>query len=120
MRIYIICPVRYISMQWQDGLTRYTQILESQGHIVHLPFRDTPQEDLTGLAICKEHAQAMRECDEVHIAYDGKSEGCLFDLGMAFVLQKSIHPITGYFPRLTSGKSYSNMVWAYESVMFNW
>jgi len=118
MKIYIICPVRNQLEAWRDGLMEYTKALESHGHKVHLPFRDTPQDDKTGWNICDNHAHAMREADEVHIAYDGQSEGCLFDLGMAFVLQKPIIPITGYFPKMTKGKSYSNMVWDWNARVF--
>ena len=53
----------------------YSQYLESAGHEVHLPFRDVEQEDQTGFRICREHAMKIYEADEVHIAYDGKSEG---------------------------------------------
>lgn len=118
MNVYIICPVRKLSPKWRDGLLAYTHSLERQGHEVHLPFRDTNQNDRTGFAICQNHAGNMANADEVHVAYDGKSEGWLFDLGMAFALGKVIHPITGYFPNVNGGgKSYTNMVWQWESVL---
>jgi len=75
---------------------------------------------MTGLIICEEHALAMISADQVHIAWDGKSEGCLFDLGMAFILKKPIIPITGYFPQPDcKGKSYVNMVWAWNAECFD-
>lgn len=115
MNIYIVCPVRNPPVGWKEGLLDYTTFLENQGHKVHLPFRDTPQDDPSGLSICDNHLRAMKRAGEVHLAYDGKSEGCLFDLGMAFALGKLIVPITGYFPKQTVGKSYSNMVWAWNA-----
>jgi hypothetical protein len=115
MKVFIICPTRNISDQWREGLLNYATMLESEGHKVHLPFRDVEQNDKTGFNICSTHANAMRGADQVHIAYDGESEGCIFDLGMAFVLKKDIYPITGYFPNLTNGKSYSNMVWDWDN-----
>ena len=115
MKIYIICPVRKISAEWRDGLLAYTHMLEKQGHTVHLPFRDTDQNDRTGFNICQNHAEAMAESDEVHVAYDGVSEW-LFDLGMAFILKKPVQPITGYFPNANNkGKSYVNMVWDWNA-----
>ena len=114
MKIFIICPVRNITTEWRNELLNYSQYLESAGHDVHLPFRDVEQEDPTGFRICREHAMKIYEADEVHIAYDGKSEGWLFDLGMAFVLDKVIKPIKRYFPDENKGKSYSNMVWEWS------
>ncbi len=111
MRISIICPVRNLSDEWRDGLLTYAHSLEKQGHKVHLPFRDTEQNDKTGFNICSDHAMKIMDADEIHIAYDGKSEGWLFDLGMTFVLNKPIKLITGYFPNISKGKSYANMVW---------
>jgi len=120
MNIYIICPVRELSPEWRDGLLAYTHSLETQGHKVHLPFRDTEQNDRTGFYICQSHAMKMFDADEVHVAYDGKSEGWLFDLGMAFILNKPITPITGYFPKISKGKSYPNMIWQWDAIAHNY
>ena len=120
MNIYIICPVRNLSEQWEEGLLAYAHLKESAGHKVHLPFRDTDQNDRTGYRICQDHAEAMLNADEVHIAYDGKSEGWLFDLGMAFALNKPVQPITGYFPNITKGKSYTNMVWQWNAIAYDY
>lgn len=117
MNIYIICQVWKISEEWQDGLLSYAHMLERQGHKVHLPFRDTEQIDETGFDICQDHARAMRDADEVHIAYDGTAEW-LFDLGMAFILNKPIQPVTGYFPNVSRDKSYPNMVWEWNGISF--
>ena len=119
MRVYVICPVRHLSGEWRDGLLAYTHDLERQGHKVHLPFRDTEQNDKTGFNICQSHAMAMFDADRVDVAYDGTSEGWLFDLGMAFILNKPVQPITGYFPKLTDGKSYTNMIWEWNGHSYN-
>jgi len=115
-KIYIICPVRNISEDWKSGIENYVKMLESQGNKVHLPWRDVEQDDKTGYNICEAHREAMEEADEVHIAWDGKSEGCLFDLGMAFALKKRISIIVGYFPPPTSYKSFASMVLAWEVI----
>jgi len=120
MRIFIISPTRNISPEWEDGLLSYAHQLEQRGHKVHLPFRDTEQNDKTGFNICQTHAINISNADEIHIAYDGRSEGWLFDLGIAFALNKPVTPITGYFPNISKGKSFSNMVWDWNGGSYNY
>lgn len=115
MKIFVVAPVRDVSEQWKDGMEAYVRSLEAQGHTVHYPPRDTRQDDPTGLTICRENLRAIQEADEVHVAWDGESEGVLFDLGMAFALEKIIKPIIGYFPRPRKGKSFQSMVHALEA-----
>jgi len=109
MRSFLICPVR------GKDPSLFAEIvagLETDGYIVHWPPRDTNQEDATGLRICRENAAAIAAADVVHVIWDGQSQGCLFDLGIAFALGKSIIPLD--LPAPTSGKSFQNMVreWA--------
>ena len=82
MKITIICPVR-------KGTPRevydYVAKLEAEGHEVYLPPRDTPQSDPTGFEICGRMRQAILNADEVHIWHSDNSQGCHFDLGMAFM-----------------------------------
>ena len=120
MKIYIICPVRQLSENWRDGLSKYVEALEAQGHQVHFPPRDTRQNDRTGYNICTQNRKAIEEADEIHIAWDGKSKGSLFDLGMAFALRKRIKVITGYFPQPTPQKSFASMVWQWEAIDNNY
>jgi len=121
VRIFIISPVRNVSEPWRDGLLAYTHKLEMQGHKVYLPFRDTEQNDKTGFRICQDTEKAIFDADEIHIAYDGQSEGWLFDLGIAFAENKTIIPITGYFPpQDNKGKSYINMVWEWNARCFDY
>jgi len=119
-KIFIIHPVRNLSLEWKKGLEKYVEELERQGYIVHFPIRDTNQNDRTGLNICRENLRAIKEADEVHIAWDGKSQGCLFDLGMAFALNKPIKTITGYFPNPTLHKSFASMVHALEAEIWKY
>ncbi|MFA5238345.1 MAG: hypothetical protein WC476_01380 [Phycisphaerae bacterium] len=110
MFIYLILPVRNVEEKFSKAMDGYVGELESKGNVVHYPPRDTNQEDITGYNICWDHFEAMESCDEVHVAWDGKSQGCLFDLGMAFALNKKVIVIEGYFPEATEGKSYQSMV----------
>lgn len=109
MKTFLICPVRgHDSFEAFDVVSE----LEMSGWEVHWPPRDTNQEDDTGYGICRENFDAIKASDVVHFIWDGKSQGCLFDLGMAFALNKSVVPLD--MPQLTEEKSFQNMVneWA--------
>lgn len=109
MKTFLICPVRgHSAEETAEIVTR----LEAQGYQVHWPPRDTNQDDLTGYRICGDNLAAIFMADVVHVVWDGKSQGCLFDLGMAFALGKKVIPIS--MPVRTEGKSFQNMVseWA--------
>ena len=112
MKIFIICSVRDAVQEYRDRLESYTKILEDKGDKVHLPHRDTDQE-ATGLAICEQNAEAIREADEVHIFFNSSSKGSHFDMGVAFALNKTIRVIQSepYVP----GKSFARMLKEWES-----
>ena len=105
---FLICPVR-----GKDPAS-YAAIvagLERDGYTVHWPPRDTNQDDSTGLRICRDNAAAIRAADVVHVVWDGQSQGCLFDLGIAFALGKAIIPID--LPDPSPQKSFQNMIRAW-------
>ena len=87
--IYIICSVRDASPETRAALEAYTDILEDEGHVVHLPHRDTDQE-ASGLEICMENGASILLSDEIHIFWDKESFGSHFDLGMVFMLDMLI------------------------------
>ncbi len=106
MRIFIICQVRIATPEYRIKLEEYARNLEEQGHIVHLPHRDTMQE-ASGYSICHQNYCAIYSADEVHVFYNPESTGTHFDLGMAFSLGKKIKVIENVpygegksFPRL--------------------
>ena len=123
-RIYIICSVRDASPETRAALEAYTDMLEDEGHMVHLPHRDINQET-TGLEICMENGAGILLSDEVHIFWDKGSFGSHFDLGMAFMLDMLIgHKKrmcimqmgeTGQFS-IDSGKSFQRLLieWSEE------
>jgi hypothetical protein len=109
MRSYLICPVRGKDARtFRDIVAR----LEANGYVVHWPHRDTDQSDDTGFRICSDNAAAIAAAEVVHVIWDGHSQGCLFDLGIAFALRKPIIPLDLPAPR--EGKSFQNMIeeWA--------
>lgn len=108
-KAFLICPVRGHEL----SETASTVVaLEADGWRVYWPSRDTNQDDTTGYRICRDNMEAMIETDVVFVVWDGRSQGCLFDLGMAFVMNKSLRIIS--LPPFTDGKSFQNMIreWA--------
>jgi nucleoside 2-deoxyribosyltransferase len=108
--------VRDIGDDFRNGIETQVMFLESQGNKVYYPSQDTDQHDFTGLRICEDNRRAMKDADIVYVIWDGKSQGCLFDLGMAFAMKKKIRTITGYFPSMSKGKSFQNMVYKWEEI----
>lgn len=109
MRTFLICPVRGHDKTETENIVKK---LEDDGFTVHWPHRDTDQEDETGYRICCQNRDAIESADVIHLLWDGKSKGVLFDLGMAFAMGKKIIPLE--MPPQTSHKSFQNMVseWA--------
>ena len=110
MNIFIICSVRDADDDYRQKLETYTAKLEADGYSVHLPHRDTNQ-DQSGLDICTQNAHAIRQADEVHIFYTPTSQGTHFDLGVAFALGKPLVIVENvvYEP----GKSFARMIEEY-------
>ncbi len=110
MRIFLICPVRGATPDELSMMEKYVQGLESSGHVVHWPPRDTDQRDPIGLRICGDNRQAIVDANEVHVWWSPTSMGSLFDLGMAFALEKKI--VLANFDRVerTPNKSFSNVL----------
>jgi nucleoside 2-deoxyribosyltransferase len=106
---FLIAPVRGLL---HDEFAKIVHDLQDQGWRVHWPARDTDQSDTVGLRICEENRAAIEAADCVHIIWDGKSQGCLFDLGMAFALRKPLHVIE--VPPATSDKSFQNVMRALD------
>lgn len=110
MKSFLICPVRGLPA---DAHAAIVSELEAEGFEVHWPPRDTNQEDETGLRICSDNEDAIFCADVVHVVWDGKSQGCLFDLGVAFAHGKKVIPID--LPPPTDGKSFQNMIRAWAA-----
>lgn len=108
---FLICPVRGHDPSETRALV---DKLESEGWSIHWPPRDTNQLDKHGLKICSDNRDALSAAERVFVCWDGKSQGCLFDLGVAFALNKRIEILA--LPQPTEDKSFQNMVlqWAAE------
>lgn len=109
MKTFLICPVRGVDQSYAESIV---ESLEALGYRAHYPARDTNQDDETGLRICKDNWRAIQEADVVHCIWDGDSQGCLFDAGMAFAAGGKIIPVS--LPPRTPHKSFQNMLEAYS------
>ena len=113
--VFLICPIRNIPDLYRDAIKDEVAYLEQQ-YNVYYPERDTNQNDTSGLKICNDNKTAMKKADLVYVIWDGKSQGVLFDLGMAFAMNKKIRTLVGYMPRMTTGKSFQNMIFEWEEM----
>lgn len=112
-KIFIICSVRGASDEYKRKLEEYVSKLELEGHIVHLPHRNTNQ-NARGIDICNQNAKAIENCDEVHIFYNSISQGTHFDMGVAFAFKKKLVVVENEV--YGEGKSYPRMIdeWSNE------
>lgn len=79
-------PVRNIAEDEKTAIEKYVVELESQGHEVYYPLRNTNQNDNVGLRICGDNVKAMFEADSIHFWWSDKSQGSIFDMGAVFAL----------------------------------
>ena len=114
MKYFAIRPIKGISEDYAEAIKQQIEFYRKQGHEVYDPIEDTNQSDSSGLNICKDNRKAIEKSDRVLFIWDGKSKGCLFDLGMAFALYKQVEVVTGYVPQTTFNKSFQNMAFAWE------
>ncbi len=112
--VFIICPVRNASEEKKAWLKCYIESLESVGKKVYYPARDTNQIDDIGYRICEDNRRAIFDSEEIHIMWDKESQGSLFDLGMAFMLNKPLFIINKIEVEDTPTKSFSNMILKWE------
>jgi nucleoside 2-deoxyribosyltransferase len=111
MKIFIICSVRGVDESYRKMLESYCKELEQKGNEVHLPHRNTYQNN-TEIGICGQNRDAIKWSNEVHVFYNSLSQGTHFDLGMAFALNKPIKVIENESE--TQNKSFSNMIRQWE------
>lgn len=117
-KIFLICPVRNATEKQREIIADYIAYREKTGYVVHYPARDTDQDDPIGYRICQDNRKAIEAADEVHVFWDDKSTGTLFDLGMAFSLKKRLVIVNNDDLVFTNGKSFANMIsrWEVETI----
>jgi len=108
-KIFIICPVRDLTDGERLKIQSHIQYLEeTEESLVYYPPRDTNQDDTIGLRICQDNFEAIKNSNEVHVFWNEKSKGSLFDLGMAFALNRTIKLMNCISP--TEHKSFNNVL----------
>lgn len=96
------------STKYYDQMTSYAIGLEHEGYCVRLPKFDF--DDLSELEICEKNREMIEWADEVHIFWDRRSLGTIFDFGMAFALRKPIKIV------YLEPKTFENLMRQYEEV----
>jgi len=83
MKIAIIGTTSY-----ETRMTEHYHDLIMDDHMVEMPAFDYRSVD--ELAICEHNRRIIEWADEVHIFWDQRSMGTLFDFGMCFALRKKV------------------------------
>ena len=107
MKIFLISPVRTLDTLTFHEISAYVTKLASEGHVVYWPVIGTNQRQKE-MAICQENKEAIIKADEIHIWYDVDSLGSIFDLGMAWALNKKLviaNDVDGSYE-----KSFANLI----------
>ncbi len=90
-KFFVICPVRNATEAKKIEMKEYVDNAKESGYIVHNPNGDTVQEDkFGGYAICRQNAFGMSSSSEIRMFYDQSSKGSMFDLGVAYYLNKPL------------------------------
>lgn len=90
-KIFLICPVRNATEEQKKWIENFVIEKYNDGYTIHAPHLHTVQSDLFGgYAICKQNANAVATSEEIDIYYDQSSTGSVFDLGVAYALNKPL------------------------------
>ena len=90
-KIFLICPVRNATEEQRKWIEDFVHNKYNEGYTIHAPHLHTRQTDMFGgYAICKQNAEAVASSQEIDIYYDQSSTGSVFDLGVAYALNKSL------------------------------
>jgi hypothetical protein len=86
MKITIIGSTGY-----QNKMISHKEKLEKEGHVVFIPVFDSQAQTYdTELKILSFNRSIIEIADEVHVFWDGRSTGTLFDFGMCYALRKKL------------------------------
>jgi len=77
------------SSQYKDRMLKHATELKRKDHAVKIPALDD-KKGLDELGVCEYNRDMIMWADEVHIIWDRRSTGTIFDFGMCFALRKPI------------------------------
>lgn len=102
MKITIIGTASY-----HEKMEEHQRALEEQGHEVALPAFDNFA-GMNELQVCEFNRDKIEWADEVHIIWDARSIGTIFDFGMCFALRKIVKLV------YLNDKTFSNLIRQWE------
>jgi hypothetical protein len=100
------------STQYKEKFEIHKVTLEADGHEVKIPAFDYHPE-LDDLGVCVHNRDLIRWADEVHLIWDRRSTGTIFDFGMVFMAEKTLKII--YF----EPKTFEGVMRKYEDFSSN-
>jgi len=100
------------SSQYKDKFIEHEAFLIRRGNEVKIPAFDE-HKNFNELDVCEYNRSLIEWADEIHIIWDNRSVGVLFDFGMAFALRKPCKVI--YLEK----KTFANVMKMYEMSIFN-
>jgi len=77
------------STQYKDKFMEHEAFLVRKGYEVKIPAFDD-HKNFNELEVCRYNLSIIEWADEVHIIWDQRSFGTIFDFGMAFALKKKV------------------------------
>lgn len=87
MKVTIIGTASY-----KEKMLQHKEDLEKLGYEVKMPaFDDFP--NLDDFGVCKYNRELIEWADEMHLFWDQRSVGLVFDFGMCFALRKKVRII---------------------------
>ena len=95
------------SHSYQPKMQDYAQELYRQGHKVKVPAFDS-HPNFNELQICEHNLSIISWADEIHIFWDCRSMGTIFDFGMSFALRKKVKVV------YLEPKTFMNVMKLYE------
>lgn len=96
------------STQYREKFDVYKQEMETLGHRVRIPAFDG-KPDLDEMGVCEYNRRVIEWADEVHVIWDNRSVGTIFDFGMVFALRKPLKII------YLETKTFGNLMRKYEN-----
>jgi len=103
MKIMVIGSTQYL-----EKIKEYAEDLKKRGFEVLIPAFDN-EVSLNELQLCEYNRSLMEQADEVHIIWNQRSMGTIFDFGMAFAMRKPIK--VAYL----ENKTFAGIMHKYES-----
>lgn len=113
------------STGYQDKMRKHKEALEKEGHEVFIPAFDN-LDGMNETQVCTHNLNGIKQAKEVHVIWDARSQGTIFDMGMCFVLNKPVKIIymnNKTFPNLLQQMEQNNInkkeikPWGYYEVL---